>query len=126
MEFTSAFSSFAVDDTEKAKQFYGSTLGLEIDNDPDMSMLLRLKIQGMTIMVYPRPDHVPAEFTVLNFTVANIDETVDQLTAKGVEFKQYADGPTKTDERGISGGGAYPRIAWFSDPAGNILSIIED
>lgn len=83
-----AFSSFAVDDMEKAKEFYGQTLGLDIADDPDMPVLLRLRLTGgLTIMIYPRPAHVPAEFTVLNFTVPNIEETVTALTDKGVTFK---------------------------------------
>jgi catechol 2,3-dioxygenase-like lactoylglutathione lyase family enzyme len=116
-----AFSGFSVDDLERAKQFYGETLGLNVSENP-----AGLELQlggGATVFVYPKPNHEPATFTVLNFQVANIEQAVDDLTAAGVRFERY-DG-VESDERGISRGGGGPTIAWFKDPAGNILSVLE-
>jgi catechol 2,3-dioxygenase-like lactoylglutathione lyase family enzyme len=116
-----AFSGFSVDDLDRAKQFYGETLGLNVSENP-----AGLELQlggGATVFVYPKPNHEPATFTVLNFPVANIDQAVDDLTAAGVRFERY-DG-VESDERGISRGGGGPTIAWFKDPAGNILSVLE-
>ena len=124
---TKAFSSFSVNDLQKAKEFYSKTLGLEVEDNP--MGLIELKISGSNnIMVYPKPSHEPATFTVLNFPVDNIDKTVDELTAKGVVFEQYNFAELKTDEKGISrgdGGEKGPNIAWFKDPAGNIFSVVE-
>jgi predicted enzyme related to lactoylglutathione lyase len=116
-----AFSGFAVDDTEKAKDFYTKTLGLAVSEEYG---LLHLHISGGTnIVVYPKPGHVPASFTVLNFPVDDIDSAVDQLVERGVRFERY-DG-MEADERGIFRGGG-PYIAWFADPAGNILSVLQE
>jgi catechol 2,3-dioxygenase-like lactoylglutathione lyase family enzyme len=118
---TQAFSGFSVDDLERAKQFYAETLGLNVTENP-----AGLELQlggGGRVFVYPKPNHEPATFTVLNFPVANIDQVVDDLTAAGVRFERY-DG-IESDERGISRGGDGPTIAWFKDPAGNILSVLE-
>jgi len=117
-----AFSGFSVNDTHKAKEFYGETLGLEVS---DTHGLLNLHLAGGTkVLIYPKPNHTPATFTILNFPVANIEETVDQLTKRGVRFERY-EGNLKTDNKGIFRGGG-PLIAWFKDPAGNILSVLEE
>ena len=117
---TKAFSGFSVDDLQKAKQFYGEVLGLEVSEN----MGLELHIAGGThILVYPKPNHIPATFTILNFPVDNIEQAVEALRKKGVIFEQYDD-PIKTGEDGIFRGGG-PNIAWFKDPAGNILSVLE-
>ena len=123
---THAFSSFSTDDIEAAREFYGTTLGLEVSG---MSMGLAIKIAGGgDIFIYPKGEsHTPASFTVLNFKVDDIDTTVDELTSKGIKFESY-DGEMKTDEKGIlrGGGGHGPSIAWFQDPAGNILSVLQE
>lgn len=124
LQNTKSFCSFSVDDMAKAKSFYGKTLGLDIREDKKMPGLLHLEVNGGTeIMIYTKPDHSPATFTILNFQVENLEKIVDELTAKGVKFEHY-DGELKTDEKGIFRGGG-PKIAWFKDPAGNILSILE-
>jgi catechol 2,3-dioxygenase-like lactoylglutathione lyase family enzyme len=118
---TKAFSGFAVPDLAKAKEFYGDTLGLKTSEE---NGLLMLHIAGeRAILVYPKPDHEPATYTILNFPVDDIDTAVDQLTARGVRFERY-DG-MEQDELGIHRGGG-PYIAWFKDPAGNILSILQE
>ena len=119
---TKAFSGFAVDDIGKAKQFYAETLGLEVTEENGM---LTLHIAGdRPILVYPKPNHTPASFTILNFPVDDIEPVVDQLTASGVVFERYEGTPAATDEKGIFRGGG-PLIAWFTDPAGNVLSVVE-
>ncbi len=122
---TKAFSGFSVNDLQKAKEFYGQTLGLEVSQTPEG---LALKIAGGgQVFIYPKPNHEPASFTILNFPVDDIDEAVDQLTKLGVRFEKY-EGEMKTDEKGIFRGadrGQGPNIAWFKDPAGNILSVLE-
>ena len=119
------FSSFSVNDTEKAREFYTNILGMKVTDFPGMEGLLNLHIQGSNnIMVYTKSNHTPATFTVLNFPVKDVEETVDKLTAKGVKFEVY-DHPIKTNKKGIAGGGNLPKIAWFKDPAGNILSVLE-
>ena len=119
-----AFSGFSVDDLQKAKEFYSEILGLTVVDNP--MGLIELQIEGDTrIIVYPKPNHIPATFTILNFPVDNIDETVDKLTSLGVRFEQY-DGNIRTDEKGICRSDRGPNIAWFKDPAGNILSVIEE
>jgi catechol 2,3-dioxygenase-like lactoylglutathione lyase family enzyme len=119
---TKAFSGFAVDDIVAAKQFYAETLGLEVTEEND---LLTLHIAGgRPILVYPKPDHTPASFTILNFPVDDIEPVVDQLAARGVVFERYEGTPIATDEKGIFHGGG-PLIAWFTDPAGNVLSVVE-
>jgi len=117
-----AFSGFSVNDIQKAKEFYGQTLGLEISEAHD---LLKLHLAGgTTVLIYPKPNHTPATFTILNFPVDNIEEAVDRLTKSGVRFERY-EGDLKTDEKGVFRGGG-PLIAWFKDPAGNILSVLEE
>jgi catechol 2,3-dioxygenase-like lactoylglutathione lyase family enzyme len=116
-----AFSGFSVDDIKKAKEFYGGTLGLEVS---EANGLLTLHLaSGATVLIYPKPNHVSATFTVLNFPVDNIEKAVDELIRRGVPFERY-DGQLKTDEKGIFRGGG-PLIAWFKDPAGNICSVLE-
>jgi len=124
---TKAFSSFSVNDIQKAKQFYGKILGLEVKDHPMGPIELQLR-DGNIVLIYPKPNHEPATFTVLNFPVNNISEAVDELTQKGISFEQY-EGMIKTDEKGImwgSASGKGPDQAWFKDPAGNILSVIEE
>ncbi|MEP7076206.1 MAG: VOC family protein [Acidobacteriota bacterium] len=116
------FSSFSVDDIAKAKEFYGKTLGLRVKDD-EMG-ILALEAGDSTVMIYPKPNHQPATFTVLNFPVESVEKAVQDLNAKGIEFEHYDTPDLKTDERGISRGEG-PVIAWFKDPAGNILSVLE-
>ena len=117
---TKAFSGFSVNDLQKAWQFYSETLGLEVSEN----MGLQLHIAGgNSILLYPKPNHIPATFTILNFPVDDIEKTVKELRGKGVIFESYED-PIKTEENGIFRGRG-PNIAWFKDPAGNILSVIE-
>lgn len=121
-----AFSGFSANNIEKVKDFYAGTLGLKIKQDNEMGGILTVTIPDeVNIIIYPKDDHTPATFTVLNFQVDNVDEAVDELTGKGVKFEQYDYGDIKTDEKGIMRGNG-PTIAWFKDPAGNILSLIED
>ena len=118
-----AFSGFSVNDLQQAKQFYSETLGLQVVDNP--MGVIELHIEGSNnILVYPKPNHTPATFTILNFPVDNIDEAVDKLTYLGVTFEQY-DGDIQTNERGICRNPQGPALAWFKDPAGNILSLIE-
>jgi catechol 2,3-dioxygenase-like lactoylglutathione lyase family enzyme len=120
-ENTKAFSGFAVDDIPAAKKFYGETLGLNVSEQYGM---LTLHIAGGTdILVYPKPGHTPATYTILNFQVDDIDKAVDGLTARGVRFQRYEG--IEADEKGIARGGGPP-IAWFTDPAGNILSVLQE
>jgi len=121
---TKAFSGFSVDDLQKAKRFYQETLGLEVE-EGSMGILTLHIDGGSRIIVYPKPNHQPATFTVLNFPVRDVEKTVDELTAKGVQFEQYDFGKMKTDKKGIVRG-LGPTIAWFKDPAGNIISVLED
>lgn len=119
---TKAFSGFSVNDLGKAKEFYGQTLGLEVSEG--MHGILTLHISGgATIVVYPKATHTPATFTILNFPVDDVEKAVDELGRRGVRFEHY-EGAMKTDEKGIFRGGG-PKIAWFKDPAGNILSVLE-
>lgn len=120
---TKAFSGFSVNDIQKAKEFYSQTLGLEVS---EMNGLLNLHIAGGTnILIYPKPNHTPATFTILNFPVDDIEEAVEKLTNRGVRFEIYKEDELKTDEKGVFRGGG-PKIAWFKDPAGNILSVLEE
>ena len=115
-----AFSGFSTDDIPKAKEFHGTTLGLDVSEENGM---LSLKFPGgHTVLIYPKDDHQPATFTVLNIEVSDIDGAVDDLTAAGVAFERYEG--FDQDERGIARG-IGPPIAWFKDPAGNILSVIQ-
>ena len=118
---TRAFSGFAVNDIERARQFYGGTLGLETSVDHG---LLTLHLAGdRPTLVYPKPDFVPATYTILNFPVDDIDAAVDELTERGVRMERYDDFPQ--DERGIMREGG-PLIAWFKDPAGNVLAVLQE
>jgi len=118
---TEAFSGFSVDDVATAKRFYGETLGLRVSED---NGLLSLHIAGgRDILVYPKPNHTPASFTILNFPVDDIDEAVDELTRRGVSFQRYPG--FQQDDKGIARGDGGPLIAWFTDPAGNILSVLQ-
>ena len=118
---TAAFSSFAVSDTEAARAFYGDVLGIEVSDIPEAG-LLQLNISGgHPVMVYPRPDHVPATYTILNFPVPDVEAAVDALTDKGVTFERYEG--FDQDEKGISRG-MGPDIAWFTDPSGNLLAVL--
>ncbi|HEX8771112.1 MAG TPA: VOC family protein [Acidimicrobiales bacterium] len=120
-----AFSSFSVDDPDAAKKFYGETLGLDVSDIPDMNGLLEVSVAGGgKVMIYPKPDHAPATFTVLNFPVDDIDAAVDELADRGVDFEIYDEGELKTDEKGIMRSDG-PQIAWFRDPAGNVLSVLQ-
>ena len=122
LENTKAFSGFAVDDIERAQQFYGGTLGLRTSED---NGLLTLHLAGgRDTLVYPKSDHSPATDTILNFPVADIDATVDELGERGVRFERYEG--FEQDEKGISRDIGGPPIAWFKDPAGNILSVLEN
>jgi catechol 2,3-dioxygenase-like lactoylglutathione lyase family enzyme len=118
---TKAFSGLAVDDVQKAREFYGDTLGLKTSEEHG---LLTLHLAGdRPTLVYPKPDHTPADYTILNFPVDDIDKAVDDLTARGVRFEKY-DGFDQ-DEKGIARGEG-PYIAWFRDPAGNVLSVLQE
>jgi predicted enzyme related to lactoylglutathione lyase len=117
-----AFNGISVDDVDRARTFYGETLGLPVQ-DAGMGGLLRVRLgSGAEMVVYPKEDHVPATFTVLNFPVPDVEKAVDELTARGVVFQHYDHPPT--DEKGIMRAGG-PLIAGFTDPAGNVLSVIQ-
>lgn len=117
-----AFSGFSVNDIEAARSFYSEKLGLE--TEVNKMGILTLKLTGGNdVIIYPKDDHRPATFTVLNFPVDNIDDAVNSLLDIGITFEQYPD--LQTDENGISRGNGGPNIAWFKDPAGNILSVLE-
>ncbi|MER7415580.1 VOC family protein [Micromonospora peucetia] len=121
---TRAWSSFSADDTGRAERFYADTLGLRVSRDDAMGGLLTLHLAGgRDVMVYPKEDHTPAAYTVLNFSVDDVDRAVDELTARGVRFAHYPGMPQ--DEKGVMRGNGPP-IAWFTDPAGNILAVLED
>ena len=117
-----SFSSFSVNDLQKAKQFYGETLGLDVAETPE-GLELHLA-GGKNVFLYPKPNHTPASFTVLNFSVKNIESAVDELGDLGVRLEHYDLPDLKTDDRGIMRGPG-PKIAWFKDPFGNILSVLE-
>jgi catechol 2,3-dioxygenase-like lactoylglutathione lyase family enzyme len=117
-----AFSGFAVDDLEQARAFYADTLGLKV-SDIDGGPLITLHLAGdRPTLIYAKPDHTPASYTILNFPVDDIDKAVDELVARGVSFERY-DG-FEQDEKGIARGPG-PNIAWFRDPAGNVLSVLQ-
>lgn len=121
---TKAFSGFSVNDIPKAKEFYSTILGLDVREG--MEGILELHIAGNNpIIVYPKPNHVPATFTVLNFPVPSIEKTMEQLKSKGIVFESYDFPGFKTDNDNIFRGGG-PLIAWFKDPAGNIFSVIQE
>ena len=118
---TKAFSGFAVPDIDAARKFYGETLGIEVTDGPMDVLTLNLAGDRPT-MIYPKPDHAPANYTILNFPVEDVDAAVDELSARGVEFERYEG--FDQDERGIMRGNG-PDIAWFKDPAGNILAVLK-
>jgi catechol 2,3-dioxygenase-like lactoylglutathione lyase family enzyme len=125
MNIVQVFSGLSVDDLSKAKTFYSETLGFEL-KDEKMGLAFNLP-HGGELFIYPKPDHQPATFTVLNLVVDNVDVSVDELVSKGVQFEHY-DGQIKTDDKGVARGSATgmgPDIAWFKDPAGNILSVLQ-
>jgi catechol 2,3-dioxygenase-like lactoylglutathione lyase family enzyme len=118
---TRAYSGFAVNDIPAAKRFYQETLGLVVEENPAG---LTLKIAGdRPILVYPKPDHTPASYTILNFPVDNVEKAVDELVTRGVRFERYEG--IEQDEKGIHRGEG-PLIAWFADPAGNVLSVLQE
>lgn len=121
---TKAFSGYSVDNLQKAKQFYGETLGIEVSQQQEMPVLHLNIYGGYEVILYEKPNHEPATFTVLNFPVKNIEETVKALKSRGVQFESYDWPGFKTDPDNIMRGNG-PTIAWFTDPAGNILSVIE-
>jgi predicted enzyme related to lactoylglutathione lyase len=121
---TKAYSGFAVDDLENARRFYGETLGLETSILDEENGLMTLHLAGgRDTLVYRKPDFAPATYTILNFAVDDIDKAVDALAARGVAFERYEG--FGQDEKGISRGNG-PGIAWFTDPAGNILSVVQE
>ena len=128
LESIRSFSSFSVDNLEKAKEFYGETLGIRVQEEGDMGLKLHLSGDSI-IFVYPKSNHQPATFTVLNFIVDNIDETVESMNSRGIRFIQYGIEQIPQDEKGVHRGlslGKGPDIAWFEDPSGNILSVLQD
>lgn len=118
-----AFASYSVDDLKKAKKFYSETLGLKVKEFKEMGILNISFSGGGELMVYQKDNHKPATFTVLNFPVKNVEKTVDALTKKGIKFERYKG--FDQDEKGISRGMGMA-IAWFTDPAGNIISVIDE
>ena len=118
------FSGFAVEDLDAARTFYAETLGLEVTVE-EMGLLSIAIPGGVSVIVYPKPDFVPATYTILNFEVTDLNATVDELTERGVEFLRY-DGFEQNDKGIAAGGGQGPDIAWFTDPAGNILSVLKN
>jgi catechol 2,3-dioxygenase-like lactoylglutathione lyase family enzyme len=117
-----AYSGFAVPDLAKARQFYGETLGLKVSGQEEDGLLNLELGGGRNVVVYFKPDHAPATYTILNFPVEDVEGTVDALTARGVEFERYEG--FEQDDKGVHRGQG-PLIAWFRDPAGNIMAIIE-
>ncbi|CAM5311089.1 VOC family protein [Streptomyces coeruleorubidus] len=118
---TKAYSGFSVNDIEAARKFYGDTLGLRVSEEHGM-LILHIA-GGRDILVYPKEDHTPATYTILNFPVDDIEAAVDELSRKGVRFERYDH--LKADDKGIFRGGG-PLIAWFTDPAGNVLSVLQE
>ena len=118
-----SFCSFSVNDLQKAKEFYSQTLGLDVAETPEG---LELHTGNNTMFLYPKPNHTPASFTVLNFHVDDIEAAVDELKGLGINLEHYNLPDIKTDERGIARGPHGPMVAWFKDPAGNILSVLEE
>ncbi len=124
LERSQTFASYSVNDLQVARAFYAGTLGLEVREEPE-GLAVTL-MGGARLFLYPKPNHTPATYTVLNFEVQRIAEVVDALTAKGVPFEHYTDPLFKSDAKGIVRGDRGPAaIAWFKDPAGNILSLVE-
>jgi len=126
LQSTGAYSGMSTNDIEAAREFYGTTLGLAVQ-DGGMGAILVTLDTGAVVYIYPKPDHTPAAYTALNFPVADIDATVDELTASGVVFQRYEG--AYQDDKGIARGKSVdrgPDIAWFTDPAGNIISVMEN
>lgn len=124
LESSKAYSGFAVDDPQKAQEFYGETLGLKASFVDEENGLLQIDLAGdRPVLIYPKPDFTPATYTILNFPVEDVEKAVDELAAKGVSFQRY-DGFDQ-DEKGIARGNG-PDIAWFKDPAGNVLSVLTE
>ena len=122
-KYSKAFSGFSVNDLQKAKEFYSKTLSFDVS---EMNGFLNLHVgNDARVLIYPKSNHTPATFTVLNIPVDNIEQAVDELTKRGVRFEMYDEAELKTDEKGIFRDGG-PNIAWFKDPAGNILSVLEE
>lgn len=123
-DLSQVFSSFSVNNLQKAKEFYAITLGLPVE---EISMgLLKIDLSPQKwVIIYEKRSHVPADFTILNFPISNIEEAVDKLTAKGIQFEQY-EGEIATNSKGICRTGDGPDIAWFKDPSGNILAVLEE
>ena len=122
------FSGFSVNDLAAARHFYGDALGIPIEDEPRMGFRLKFP-SGHTVFLYEKPDHVPAQFTVLNFVVEDIDATIAELSSKGITMLHYDGLPAPQDEKGVLRGksaGYGPDIAWFTDPSGNVLSILEN
>lgn len=127
MKINGAFSGYSTGDVDKARQFYQDTLGLAVEENMG-GLGLRFE-GGQQVFIYPKPDHQPAVYTVLNLVVEHIDRAVDELVAKGVTFERYDNMPAEQDERGVLRGkdaGMGPNIAWFKDPDGNILALVEE
>jgi catechol 2,3-dioxygenase-like lactoylglutathione lyase family enzyme len=123
LKHSAFYAGFAVDDLAAARDFYANTVGIRVvDVGPGLALLAATN--GYGVLVYEKPSHVPAQHTILNFPVDDIEPAVDELTAKGVIFEQYPSGPIKTNAKGIAHPGPFQ--AWFRDPAGNILSVIQD
>lgn len=126
VNYSKAFSSFSVNDSGKARDFYSNKLGIKVTDVPEMKGLINLHIKGSeSVMVYEKSNHQPATFTVLNFVVPDVEKTVDELTSKGIKFEIFNDENLKTDKKGIMRG-MGPAIAWFKDPAGNFIAVMED
>jgi catechol 2,3-dioxygenase-like lactoylglutathione lyase family enzyme len=121
LENSKAFSGFAVADLDAAKKFYSETLGLQVSEEN--GLLILHVAGGRDVLVYPKPDHVPATYTILNFPVDDIEATVGELTKRGVTFQRYEG--IEQDEKGIARG-IGPYIAWFTDPSGNVLSVLQE
>ena len=123
LETSQAFSGIAVKDLDASRQFFAGVLGLRVDEN-DMGMLVLRLAGGRSVLLYPKPDHVPATYTVLNFPVDDVAGTVAALTGRGVAFEHYEGTPAQTDDDGVVRAGG-PLIAWFTDPSGNVMSVIE-
>jgi catechol 2,3-dioxygenase-like lactoylglutathione lyase family enzyme len=130
LENSKAYSGFAVDHLKKAQEFYGETLGLKTEVIDEQNGLMTLHLAGdRPTLVYQQKGSTPASYTILNFPVDDIDGTVDELAQRGVSFERYEGFPFEQDEKGIARGiaaGQGPDIAWFKDPAGNVLSVLQE
>jgi catechol 2,3-dioxygenase-like lactoylglutathione lyase family enzyme len=125
LQTNAAFSTFAVPDLDAARRFYGQTLGLKVHDQPEMGVMEIQVGDSQPVTVYPKPDFRPATYTVLNFLVDDIDRAVSDLNANGVRMERYDQPDMQPDDKGIVRNGQGPAIAWFTDPAGNILSLME-